>query len=327
MSERPRLQRPDSTARLAGPETLLIGHRPGRRRTDGAPAPVAVAAAADPGTGCAEGTAAASTPASASGVTGRSLAELEARVAAAQQEGIEVVRQAQAQFDADKEAAHTRFAADAGPALWEIHDRRLYRATHRTWDEYLTQRWNLSRSYAHRLLEMIPVQAALLPDPAFGNLVLRESQARVLVPVLREHGPEQVREVVGKTLADGERPTAKALTAARAALGYVPATAREWEQGEPAPAPEPPTADQEESRLALGDLERLAGVLRAALRDLPDTLATTAARSFPGETRSALADLRRQLRRATRLTDAGPAPGDPAPTVAAPTGIPGPARG
>lgn len=231
------------------------------------------------------------------------LAELEARVAAAQAEGVEAVRQAEAQFESDKQAAHLRFAQHAGPALWEIHDRRLYKATHATWDEYLTERWNLSRSYAHRLLEMIPVQAALLPNPAFGNLVLRESQARVLVPVLREYGAEQVREVVEKVLAHGARPTAKALTAARAELGYVPSSVAEWERREPVdrpgPAPEP-----DESRLALGDLERLAGVLRAALRDLPATLAATAAHSFPAETEAAVADLRRQLRRAAGLIGA-----------------------
>ncbi|MFC9324620.1 hypothetical protein [Kitasatospora sp. NPDC057015] len=285
MTARPRLQRPDSGAKLAGPETLLIGNRPGRR-PEAAPA----AGAATPGAG--------------GSLADCTLAELEARVAAAQEQGVTAIRQAQQQFEADKEAAHTRFAADAGPALWEIHDRRLYRASHATWEEYLTERWSLSRSYAHRLLEMIPVQAALLPNPVFGNIVLRESQARVLVPVLRERGPEQVREVVEKALAGGGRPTAKALTAARAELGYAPAAATPWEQEPPAPPVGEPVADQEESRLALGDLERLAGVLRAALRDLPDTLPETAARCFPAETETALADLRRQVRRAARILGA-----------------------
>ncbi|MFF1873509.1 hypothetical protein [Kitasatospora herbaricolor] len=298
MNERPRLQRPDSAAKLAGPETLMIGNRPGRRHPEAGPATVA-----SPG--------AAGRPPAGS-LAGCTLAELEERVAAAQDRGVDAIRQAEAQFEADKQAAHTRFAADAGPALWEIHDRRLYRAGHATWEEYLTERWNLSRSYAHRLLEMIPVQAALLPNPVFGNIVLRESQARVLVPVLRERGPEQVREVVEKAMAGGGRPTAKALTAARTELGYAPAAALQWED-EPAAPAEPPTVDQEESRLALGDLERLAGVLRAALRDLPDTLPATAARSFPEETATALADLRKQVRRAARiigaaLVERGPGP-------------------
>ncbi|MFJ1708035.1 hypothetical protein [Kitasatospora sp. NPDC088346] len=288
MTERPRLQRPDSTATLAGPETLLIGNRPGSRRT--AARPTERADAPD-------------SPAVPVRLSECTLAELEARVAAAQAEGVEAVRQAEAQFEADKQAAHVRFAQHAGPALWEIHDRKLYRATHATWDEYLTERWNLSRSYAHRLLEMIPVQAALLPNPAFGNLVLRESQARVLVPVLREYGAEQVREVVEKVLAHGTRPTAKALTAARAELGYAPSSGTEWERREPADRPVP-TPDVDESRLALGDLERLAGVLRAALRDLPPTLPATAAHAFPEEAEAAVADLRRQLRRAAALVGA-----------------------
>ncbi|WP_033818997.1 hypothetical protein [Kitasatospora sp. MBT63] len=296
MSERPRLQRPDGSAALTGPETLLIGNRPGSRR-----AAVPAAATGSPGPAGPTG------PAGSAGATLRpdglgecTLAELEARVAAAQAEGMEAVRQAEAQFEADKQTAHTRFAQQAGPALWEIHDRKLYRSTHSTWEEYLGERWGLSRSYAHRLLEMIPVQAALLPNPAFGNLVLRESQARVLVPVLREYGPAQVREVVEKALADGARPTAKALTAARTELGYAPVTVGEWAPGEPSDRPAP-APDLEDSRLALGDLERLAGVLRAALRDLPGSLPATAARGFPDETRAAVADLRRQLRRAAAL--------------------------
>ncbi len=133
-------------------------------------------------------------------------------------------------------------------------------------------------------------------------MVLRESQARVLVPVLRERGPEQVREVVRKALADNAKPTAKALTAARAALGYAPTTATQWTEEQP--PTEPPTADQEESRLALGDLERLAAILRAALRDLPDTLPATAAQAFPEETRAAVADLRKQIRRVARIIGA-----------------------
>ncbi|MFD0259543.1 hypothetical protein ACFXKJ_28935 [Kitasatospora indigofera] len=298
MTERPRLQRPDSAAKLAGPETLMIGNRPGRRQPGAGPAGVA-----SPGP--------AGSPAGS--LAGCTLAELEARVAAAQEQGVDAIRQAEAQFEADKQAAHTRFAADAGPALWEIHDRRLYRASHSTWEEYLTERWNLSRSYAHRLLEMIPVQAALLPNPAFGNIVLRESQARVLVPVLRERGPEQVREVVEKAMAGGGRPTAKALTAARTELGYAPAAALQWEQEVPAAPAEAPGVDQEESRLALGDLERLAGVLRAALRDLPDALPAMAARSFPEETATALADLRKQVRRAARIIGADLVTGAAAP--------------
>lgn len=286
MNDRPRLQRPDGAAKLAGPETLLIGNRPGSRPDAAVPAPAGAPDSAVP-------------PAP---LVTWTLTELEDRVAAAQSRGAEAIRQAEAQYEADKQSAHSRFAADAGPALWEIHDRRLYRATHATWEEYLAERWNLSRSYAHRLLEVIPVQAALLPNPAFGNMVLRESQARVLVPVLRERGPEQVREVVRKALADNAKPTAKALTAARAALGYAPTTATQWTEEQP--PTEPPTADQEESRLALGDLERLAAILRAALRDLPDTLPATAAQAFPEETRAAVADLRKQIRRVARIIGA-----------------------
>ena len=42
---------------------------------------------------------------------------------------------------------------EVGKALAEIHERKLYKETHKTWEAYLKERWNFSRQHAHRLLQ------------------------------------------------------------------------------------------------------------------------------------------------------------------------------
>lgn len=68
-----------------------------------------------------------------------------------------------------------------GAALLGIRDGRLYRDTHRTWETYLSERWHISRAYAHRTIEAAEV-ASMLPN---GN-VHTEAVARELVPVMRQ---------------------------------------------------------------------------------------------------------------------------------------------
>lgn len=86
---------------------------------------------------------------------------------------------------------------EVGQALLEIRDSRLYRfGGFATIDDYLRERWHMSRSYAHRIMEATEVQAAL----PMGNGLTTERQARELAPVLREHGPEAVREVWTETV-------------------------------------------------------------------------------------------------------------------------------
>jgi hypothetical protein len=92
---------------------------------------------------------------------------------------------------------------EVGEALLEIHDRKLYRATHSTWDAYLRGRWNLSRTYAHRLMQGAEV-AGMLPT---GNTPPSEGVARELAP-LRDD-PDQVREAWAEVVErHGDSPTA-----------------------------------------------------------------------------------------------------------------------
>lgn len=136
----------------------------------------------------------------ASGVAPRSLAELEAII----DRGIQTF-------------------IDVGSALLEVRDRRLYRESHLTWDDYCRERWNMSRIHAHRLIEAAEV-SAMLPT---GNTPDSERQARELVPL--KDDPDAVREVYAEVVeqTDGQ-PTARAVReAVDRRLGRIEPTERQ----------------------------------------------------------------------------------------------------
>lgn len=96
---------------------------------------------------------------------------------------------------------------DVGQALAEIRDSRLYKGTHDTFESYLEQRWNMSRSYAHR---MIAAAEVVLPMGNIeGQAPTNERQTRALAAVPEPERAEVWREAVEQT---GGKPTAKAVT-------------------------------------------------------------------------------------------------------------------
>ncbi|MGQ4598884.1 hypothetical protein [Nocardia sp. R6R-6] len=86
----------------------------------------------------------------------------------------------------------------AGRALQIVRDGRLYRDSHETFDEYVEQRWDMQRSYAHKLIRAWPLAARLHPiAPA-----INEGQVRELLPVVAEHG-EDAAVTIYTTVATG----------------------------------------------------------------------------------------------------------------------------
>jgi hypothetical protein len=74
----------------------------------------------------------------------------------------------------------------AGRALQIVRDGRLYRDRHATFDDYVEQRWDMQRSYAHKLIRAWPLAAKLRPVAPTIN----ESQVRELLSVAAEHGDD-----------------------------------------------------------------------------------------------------------------------------------------
>ena len=99
----------------------------------------------------------------------------------------------------------------AGKALEVINRGRLYRDTHGTFEDYVTDVWGFKRAHAYRLIEEWPIAAACL---RFGDI--NELQARALLPAWKGHGPEATVTLYreAQELSGRKRLTAEALTEA-----------------------------------------------------------------------------------------------------------------
>jgi hypothetical protein len=182
----------------------------------------------------------------------------------------------------------------AGKALQTIRDARLYRATHATFEEYVETRWQMSRSYAYRLIQAWPLAEALSP---IGDTALNEAQVRAVLPIANQHGHEAAVTVYGAVASvEGVALTATVLadvvqqirdrfdpaTAADEIRAYLARDDEDQEDAEPA---DPATAWTAEA-------DRLRTVIRRAVTR-PSFRA--AARARPKEARAVVAELRALL--------------------------------
>ncbi|MFJ9662839.1 hypothetical protein ACIRPR_33430 [Streptomyces griseoflavus] len=208
----------------------------------------------------------------------------------------------------------------AGKALEVINRGRLYRETHATFEDYVWEVWGIRKSQAYRLIDAWPIAVAVSP---IGEI--NEAQARELLPVYKDHGPEVAVAFFRETteLAGERKVTAAALAEARAVLperlaapeqaadvlrvaaaeGRVPRIAPprveipERPSGEPEPTDEDPLTDA-----ARAGADGIA-VLEAALaqqKQIYDRLAGVVAPALlydPGRTDMLLRELREYAKR------------------------------
>ncbi|MGC4959744.1 hypothetical protein ACLQ2P_41660 [Actinomadura citrea] len=181
----------------------------------------------------------------------------------------------------------------AGKALQTIRDARLYRAKHATFEDYVEQRWQMSRAQAYRLIDAWPLAEVLSP---MGD-TLNERQVRALLPFAHQHGKDAAVTVYGTVASvEGVPLTATVLadvvqqirdkfdpaTAADEIRAYLARGDQDQEDAEPV---DPATAWTAEA-------ERLRNVVRRAVTR-PSFQA--AARARPAEARAVVAELRALL--------------------------------
>jgi hypothetical protein len=104
---------------------------------------------------------------------------------------------------------------EVGSALLEIKDSRLYRATHKTFEDYCRERWGISRSYAHRMIEAAGVAGDLLP---IGNKSCPDSKLRSSVEFLGNPATWQKAGIYRPATESQSRPLTKLPKADRAAV-------------------------------------------------------------------------------------------------------------
>jgi hypothetical protein len=93
-----------------------------------------------------------------------------------------------------------------GEALRTIRLDRLYRQTHKTFEDYCRERWDVSRPTAYRLIDSVEVvkivsQLGDIPLPA------NVEQTRILAPLKKKQ--DKLKEVWGKVVTSGETISAK----------------------------------------------------------------------------------------------------------------------
>lgn len=114
---------------------------------------------------------------------------------------------------------------EVGRALSEIRDSRLYRETHKTFEKYCQDRWDMKKAHAYRMIEAASVQENL--SPIGDKLPISESQARPLTrlepnqqaqawqkaikkapdgKVTARHVQEAVNEMTGKAVQPQAQP-------------------------------------------------------------------------------------------------------------------------
>ncbi|MCM6773109.1 hypothetical protein NDR87_04340 [Nocardia sp. CDC159] len=178
----------------------------------------------------------------------------------------------------------------AGRALQIVRDGRLYRDAYATFDDYVEQRWDMQRSYAHKLIRAWPLAARLHPMAPGIN----EGQIRELLPVAAEHGEEAAVTVYATLAAGTPKVTAGKIREAISVLpeqfdkDQVVQRLQSWLRGEMRePAPERPIDlfSTVESRLVA-----LSRRVVKSSNDDPD-----AAREFAAKLRDLAARIEQQL--------------------------------
>ncbi|MBB5913020.1 hypothetical protein BJY24_001887 [Nocardia transvalensis] len=178
----------------------------------------------------------------------------------------------------------------AGRALQIVRDGRLYRSDHATFDDYVEQRWDMQRSYAHKLIRAWPLAAKLHPMAPGIN----EGQIRELLPVAAEHG-EDAAVTLYATLAAGDvKITAGKLREAVAVLperfekDQAVRRLQAWLRGEVSEQPAERPVD------LFGSVEtRLAALTRRVVKS--STGDPAAAREFAAKLRTMAAEIEERI--------------------------------
>ncbi|WP_101790856.1 hypothetical protein [Nonomuraea indica] len=181
----------------------------------------------------------------------------------------------------------------AGKALQTIRDARLYRADYPSFEEYCTDRWDMSRRQADRLIAAWPLAEQLRP---IGLATINEGQVRELLPVAERHGQDAAVTVYRTVLeADGVKVTAALLKGAAGVIAnseqfdpvQAAAQIRAYLTGEAKPG-----APTDPGEAFTAETERLRAVLTRTVKR-PAFL--TYARTHPEQARAVVAELRALL--------------------------------
>jgi hypothetical protein len=131
---------------------------------------------------------------------------------------------------------------EVGTALKEISEKKLYRENYRTFESYVSKRFEIQKAYAYRLIDAAEVKKDLSPIGDKIELPKNERQYRELAKLPNDAVPEVWASVVETCEEQGEFITAKRVKDAVDVF--------RGEIVEPEPEPEP-AADPDAGKLLL----------------------------------------------------------------------------
>jgi hypothetical protein len=105
--------------------------------------------------------------------------------------------------------SHKKSFLEVGAALVAIKDGRLYRATHKTFEEYLDGRWSFKKSRAYQLMSASEDRQSLSTVVDVLELPTNERQVRELAKAPKEKQAKVAKEVAEKARQEKRKPTAK----------------------------------------------------------------------------------------------------------------------
>lgn len=125
--------------------------------------------------------------------------------------------------------------------LREIIDQETYKATHKTFEAYVKDRWAMSASRAYQMVRALDVKEDLCTNCTHPRLseIKTEGQLRELVEVPTEDLPKVLKKIF--SIAGDSRPTAQVIKQARDSI---------YQKSLPAPEPKPEKSKPKETPIA-----------------------------------------------------------------------------
>jgi hypothetical protein len=160
---------------------------------------------------------------------------------------------------------------EVGQAFMAIRDGRLYRATHRTFEDYLRERWQMSRPRAYQLMDSAQVAANL--STTVDTPPTSERQVRPLAAL----EPDDQRTAWSQAVAesDGEQPTAAKVEEVTKSLGQQIAARRREREETVTKAPSGDEIRRERAELAeMREQQRLNGIRNGKIFDVVRAIET-----------------------------------------------------
>ena len=145
-----------------------------------------------------------------------------------------------------------------GQALLEIRDKRLYRQSHKTFEAYCRDKWEISRTYAHYHIEAAKV-VGVLKDVHHGEqLPENERQARPLTTIDLEEVDDVWQECIEKAPRDNNGNPIITAKHVQETVDFWKAADEDYQ--------EPEDVEEEESDAEEFDVDVAGGRLRDWLR-------------------------------------------------------------